>query len=420
MRYKKSKRKARQDSLLLFTGLLAVCVLVLAVVVIPQLGGMTVPVSTPPESGLPGVTASREPEVSSEPESVVPDPVSIHILGAGDNLIHSTLYKQANARAGGGDDYDFSPVYERIASLVEAADVAVVNQETILAGDELEVSDYPNFCSPTQVGDQLIKIGFDVFTQGNNHVLDKGQKGMDAALRYWDKQKDKGIEAIGLYKNDEDMQNIRIVEREGIKTAHIGVTTMTNGIPMPKGTSNRLIMADNEELIQQLIEKAEGMADVVVVSVHWGNENTNTPTEEQKNLAKKMSDWGADIIFGNHAHTLQPVEYLEREDGTRSVVIYAMGNLVSAQSDPMNMIHGFLDVTVTKNFETNKTEITDVKLIPSVTHYDSGYKNNRLYLLSEYTEELASSHGVHDNYRYFSLEYLQNLVTDTIDAQFLE
>lgn len=420
MRYKRSKRKTRQDSLLLFTGLLAVCVLVLAVVVIPQLGGSTVPVSAPPESCLPGVTVSREPEVSSEPESVVTDPVSIHILGAGDNLIHSTLYKQANARAGGGNDYDFSPVYERIASLVEAADVAVVNQETILAGDELEVSDYPNFCSPTQVGDQLIKIGFDVFTQGNNHVLDKGQKGMDAALRYWDKQKDKGIEAIGLYKNDEDMQNIRIVEREGIKTAHIGVTTMTNGIPMPKGTSNRLIMADDEELIQQLIEKAEGMADVVVVSVHWGNENTNTPTEEQKNLAKKMSDWGADIIFGNHAHTLQPVEYLEREDGTRSVVIYAMGNLVSAQSDPMNMIHGFLDVTVTKNFETKETEITDVKLIPSVTHYDSGYKNNRLYLLSEYTEELASSHGVHDNYRYFSLEYLQNLVTDTIDAQFLE
>lgn len=420
MRYKRSKRKTRQDSLLLFTGLLAVCVLVLAVVVIPQLGGSTVPVSAPPESGLPGVTVSREPEVSSEPEPVVPDPVSIHILGAGDNLIHSTLYKQANARAGGGNDYDFSPVYERIASLVEAADVAVVNQETILAGDELEVSDYPNFCSPTQVGDQLIKIGFDVFTQGNNHVLDKGQKGMDAALRYWDKQKDKGIEAIGLYKNDEDMQNIRIVEREGIKTAHIGVTTMTNGIPMPKGTSNRLIMADDEELIQQLIEKAEGMADVVVVSVHWGNENTNTPTKEQKNLAKKMSDWGADIIFGNHAHTLQPVEYLEREDGTRSVVIYAMGNLVSAQSDPMNMIHGFLDVTVTKNFETKETEITDVKLIPSVTHYDSGYKNNRLYLLSEYTEKLASSHGVHDNYRYFSLEYLQNLVTNTIDAQFLE
>lgn len=204
------------------------------------------------------------------------------------------------------------------------------------------------------------------------------------------------------------------MEREGIKTAHIGITTM------PKGTSNRLIMADDEELIQQLIEKAHKMADVVVVSIHWGNENTNTPTEDQKSLAKKMSNWGADIIFGNHAHTLQPVEYLEREDGGRSVVIYAMGNLASAQADPMNMIHGFLDVTVTKDFATNETEITGVKLIPSVAHYDSGYKNNRLYLLSDYTEELALSHGVHDNYRYFNLGYLQNLVTDTIDSEFLE
>lgn len=184
MSYKRGKRKEKRDALLLFTGLLAVCVLVLAVVVVPQLGRGTVPVSAPPESVLPSATGSEGPEVSSEPEPVVPDPVSIHILGAGDNLIHSTLYKQANARAGGGDDYDFGPVYERIASLVEAADIAVVNQETLLAGDGLEVSDYPNFCSPTQVGDELIKIGFDVFSQGNNHVLDKGQKGMDAALRY--------------------------------------------------------------------------------------------------------------------------------------------------------------------------------------------------------------------------------------------
>ena len=134
-----------------------------------------------------------------------------------------------------------------------------------------------------------------------------------------------------------------------------------------------------------------------------------------------MVNWGADIIFGNHAHTLQPLTVLTREsDGAQCPVIYAMGNFVSAQAYGMNMISGMLDVTVTKDFETGKTTFTDMTFKPIVTHYGAGYSDITIYPLSEYTDELAASHGVCARTPAFSLAYLNQFVADTIPEEYLD
>ncbi|HBG54776.1 MAG TPA: capsule biosynthesis protein, partial [Ruminococcaceae bacterium] len=179
---------------------------------------------------------------------------------------------------------------------IRAADVAVVNQETVLAGRVLPPSNYPLFNSPTQVGDALVGAGFDVINHANNHILDMGEKGIRATLDYWDT---KPVKVVGAYRSDADLENIRIVTAKGVRTAHIGVTEMTNGRYLPKNSQYRLIYAKDTALIQRLIKKAKSMADVVVVSVHWGTEDTYTLTQSQKTLAQQMVDWGADIIFGN-------------------------------------------------------------------------------------------------------------------------
>ena len=220
------------------------------------------PASSAPQSGEKGGGYAS----SSAPSSAAPKDVSITILGAGDDLIHGSIYKQAQQRAG-GTGYDFAPVYAHVADQIRSADIAVINQETVLAGKVLPVSDYPRFNSPTEVGDALTDIGFDVINHANNHILDKGEKGIKATLDYWDT---KPVKVTGVYRNDEDLENIRIIEKKGIKTAYLGVTEMTNGLYLPKGSPYRIVYASDTELIQHLIEKAKSMADVVVVSVHWG------------------------------------------------------------------------------------------------------------------------------------------------------
>lgn len=366
---------------------------------------------------VPVSTGSSEPlaessEQSSEPE----EPVSITILGAGDNLIHDGIYLQANRRTG-GQGYDFTPVYERVKDDIQSADVAVINQETVLAGEVFPLSGYPMFNSPVEVGDTLVDLGFDVICHANNHVLDKGTDGIQATLDYWDTQP---VEVIGVYRNTEDLDRIRIVEKNGIKTAHVAFTEMTNGLYLPQGSDFRIVYTSEEEEMERLIKKAKSMADVVVVSIHWGNENTTEITPNQEELSQKMVDWGADIIFGNHAHVIQPLKVLTRADGTECPVIYALGNFVSAQAYGYNLVSGLLTVTMTKEPGSDKVVYDGMKFEPIVTHYNSGYSDITIYPLSEYTEELAAAHGVRQRTPDFSLDYINEMVNRSIPEKYLQ
>ena len=367
--------------------------------------------------------AAASPAASSAPASraapssskAVQEPVSITILGAGDDLIHSTLYNRAKKLAG-GNGYNFDPMYARVASRIQGADIAVINQETPLASKVAPISGYPLFNSPTEVGDELVKLGFDVINHANNHILDMGEKGIKATLDYWDTQP---VKVVGVYRNDADLENIRIVEAKGIKTAHIGITEMTNGLYLPQGSDYRIIYAKDTELIKQLIQKAKSMADVVVISVHWGTEDTYTLTDAQKKLAQEMVDWGADIIFGNHPHVVQKLELLTRSsDGAKCPVIFALGNFISGQLYGRNMVSGLLTVTMTKNFETGKTTYSGMKFEPIVTHYGSKFADLQIYPLSEYSEALASKHGVRKNSPEFSMEFIRNVIDSNIPKEY--
>ena len=71
----------------------------------------------------------------------------VSLVMVGDNLIHSSIYKDANKNAN-YDGYDFKPMYTYIKEIVQNYDLAYYNQETILGGEELGLSDYPPFNSP--------------------------------------------------------------------------------------------------------------------------------------------------------------------------------------------------------------------------------------------------------------------------------
>ena len=161
------------------------------------------------------------------------------------------------------------------------------------------------------------------------------------------------------------------------------------------------------------------MADVVVVSAHWGTENSYKLTETQTQLSQKMVDWGADIIFGNHPHVVQQLTVLTRSDGTKCPVIYSMGNLVSTMQLGDDMVSGLLTVTMTKNFETNKTTFTNMKFTPTVTQYEAHATNVSIYPLSEYSDALAKQHGIRKFTPEFSMQFIRNILKKSIPEQYL-
>lgn len=367
------------------------------------------------DTGTGAVPAGGEPEQTSSQAPVVKEPSTVRLMSAGDNLIHSSIYKQAKARGTNGS-YDFSYAYKNIADIIAQADLPVINQETVIA-PIYEPSDYPCFNSPPELGDEMLKLGFKVFNHANNHILDKGTKGTLSCLNdFWAKRPQALV--TGAYRDEEDLNTVKTMTVKDITFSFIGITEHTNGIKLPKDTPVRLIYTENEELIKKQIEAAREKSDCVVVFAHWGVEGTHTVAQRQKDLAKKMVDWGADIILGTHPHVLQSIEMLKKPDGTDAPVIYSLGNFISAQSEAPNMIGGILDLKVTKNFETDSITVSDVKLIPTITQYESRYSNIRIIPWASYTKQLADQHGVKDSR--FTYDYIQKTLDSVIGEEYLE
>lgn len=372
------------------------------------------------QKALSVTASSEEPSKPSEPpeDKVVvaekkPEPKSIKFLAVGDNLIHDGLYLQAKSMAG-GDGYDFSYSYQFVADRIAGADIASINQETVIYS-EAPPSPYPFFNSPKEVGEEMVKIGFNVINLANNHIYDKGEKGLLSCLNFWNSQP---IKYTGAYLNQEDFDEVRVVEKNGITFGFVGLTELTNGLSLSPESDTILLRLKDEELIKQKIEKTKAVSDLVVVNAHWGIEYTHEPNYIQKDMAQKMVEWGADIIIGHHPHVIQPIEYIERTDGSRGIVVYSLGNFISMQQYGPRMLGGMVEIEITKD-ENGEATFEAPLFTPLITHYYSGYKNGAVYLREDYTEELAQSHGCISSSPEFGLDYIDNTVKKVIGSEFL-
>ena len=350
---------------------------------------------------------------SSQVEEPKKDSI-VRVVAVGDNLIHDGIYNQAHQRAKDGT-YDFDYAYQYVEQLIQPADIAILNQETPIANDLFPPSNYPMFNSPTQLGDKMIDMGFNVISHSNNHILDKGVKGMLATLDYWDSR---NTMYYGAYRNQADLDNIRIKEVNGIKFSFVGFMEHTNGLKLPSNTEAKLVYTSQVEEMERLIKKARSMSDVVVVSVHWGVETINQVTDKQKSLAKQFVEWGTDIIIGTQPHTIQTMEYLDKPNGGKAFVAYSLGNFISAQSYNLTMVGGLIDLNVKKEGATGKISIEDVKCVPIITHYDSGYRNIRSYPYSMYNEQLANLHGIKSTNQWYDMKFIDKLVNENIPEEF--
>lgn len=350
-----------------------------------------------------------QPEPEPEPE---PEPARATLLAVGDNLIHDVLYNQAFRRTG-GSGYDFLPVYSAVSSQLAGADIAFINQETMMAGSQ-PLSNYPAFNSPPALAGQLAKLGFDVVNLANNHMLDVGVSGLEETVSLFDTLP--AITRIGAF-HDAQESRLRLIEKNGITFAFLGFADYTNASGT-MGAPEMVTYTNQREQMAEQIAAAREAADVVVASVHFGNENTNVPTAAQRDTAQFFCDCGVDIVLGHHSHVIQPVEWLENAQGGRTLVFFSLGNFVSAQRGANNLMGIMSQITVCKQPE-GKVTVKDPVVTPIVTHYGPGYQELSLCLLKNYTEEQAASHGARGFGADFSLQNLHRLLSETIDAKYL-
>ena len=364
-------------------------------------------------------SGSAAPEEPQAAVTVTPEPVNqVSLVACGDNLIHERLYEQAAARSADGT-YNFGYLYQGVSPFIKEHDAAWIDVETLI-NDVYEPSGYPVFSTPGADGQSLIDAGFNVFSLSNNHVYDYLGDGIQATLDFWNTKRDQGIITTGLWTPG-DYSNIPILEKNGYKIAFLTYTEVTNN-DEPADTPERVIYMSETDTIQQQIAQARQSADAVVVSCHWGVEDSHDVTDEQRAAAQNIADWGADVIIGDHPHVIQDGQWIQASDGRQVFCVYSLGNLVSTQEQPDELIGVMLDCTLSFTDNGNGTKtctIQNPRLIPTVTDYGEGGTNSHTVLFSDYTEEQADAHGIRENNPEFSLEYIKGVLETNISGDFL-
>ena len=311
----------------------------------------------------------------------------LSLVMVGDNLLHMPLVSNAQTEDG---SYNFDSLYEEMLPYFKDADISVIVQETILGGKSLGYSGYPLFNSPQEVGDALANAGFDIVLSATNHALDKGEKGIANTLDFWKKYPD--VTVLGINESQEAYDTVNYIEKNGIKLAVLNYTDSTNGISPPQ-SKQYIINKVNRDKIEKDLKTAEETADFTVVFMHWGTEYRFTADDSQKDLAQFMAEHGADLIMGSHPHVIEPAEWIETENGNKTLVFYSLGNYVSRQKEAANLVGAMGRVKICSS-EDRGTYVDSVSVMPTVTHYNTSSRGFRVYPLKDYTDELAAKHGV--------------------------
>ncbi len=372
-----------------------------------------------PEKSLPGAPQINEKNIdesSAFTETAAPQPVRISFLAAGDNIVYrGNVGEAAKYAVPGGRAYNFMHQYEEVASLIGEADIAFVNQETLMAGGDYGFSYYPGFNGPQDMGHDLVGLGFDIVNIANNHMLDRGTDALIKTIGFW--RGDTSAFTVGDYLGTEEYESVRIYEDRGVKIAFLSYTFGTNR-GLGAGSPDIVIPYINEETVVRQVSAARSSADLVFVSLHWGEENRFLPDSDQVELAQLMCALGVDVIIGHHPHVVSPVVWLEGADGHKTLCAYSLGNFAAEMSEDYNMVGGLLTFDIVSE-SGKRPYIADPLLIPVVYYYNMSFRMNGVYLMRDFTEEMAASHGIGFYGNAMTLEKLKSYVTDHVSGEFL-
>lgn len=242
-------------------------------------------------------------------------PPQASIVFVGDIMLSRTVAKKMWEK---GADFPFASS----TNIIRGADIAFGNLETtITEGDPVEAFEM-RFRADAHAGSALKDAGFDILSLANNHTFDFGERGLLDTLTALDTV---GIVHVGAGRDDVEAGQPMFVSVNGIQFAFLAYTDghfsgREAGAERPGAAFMR------PERMKVAVEGAKTFADIVIVSMHSGDEYELEPNENQKAFARAAIDAGADIVVGHHPHVVQSAEIYQGKP-----IYYSLGNFVFDQ-----------------------------------------------------------------------------------------
>ena len=253
------------------------------------------------------------------------------IIAVGDVLLHDSVqegaaeHKLADLNADG-----FDHLYEQVSQYLAGADLTFANLETPITVTPPRGKGRWLFSAPPASVLALKRAGVDVVSVAYNHALDQGRAGLTETLAHLDEL---GMAHVGAGATVDDALTPRIFELNGIRVAMLGFAEFLNGHGEDKKSDlmQMPVAIFDPKRATAAVAAAAKLADVVIVSVHWGVEYRSVPRMMEVEYAHALMEAGATAVLGHHPHVLQPIELYTTKSGRRGVIFYSLGNFIANQ-----------------------------------------------------------------------------------------
>lgn len=347
---------------------------------------------------LPTTSSNAEGESSQEAAKEPPKAGRVSFVAVGDNLPDEYIGYYADKLAGKMEDdkYDYEPIFVPIVSYIQAADLAYIDQETHIGGNDLGPSGYPSFNTTDEMATAVVNAGFDFVASATNHSYDYGALGaLEHSLSVWEKQP---VAFTGTAVTEEQYNRIAMQERNGITFALLNYTYGVNAYTQDQLPQYAVNFIDENRIRANVARAREEGADVVLVAMHWGTENQTTANEEQKEWAQQLADLDVDVVLGSHPHVIGPMDWVANSNGSghKTLVAYSLGNFLADHEEPYkeNVLEGMLSCDFVRDEGSPEVRIENIKWTPLICQSNDERDEFAVYAVDDYTEELAKKNRV--------------------------
>ena len=278
---------------------------------------------------------------------------------------------------------DSSP-FSGVSDVTSSVDLLLINFENAATTSDNQVKgDVALKCSPTYV--PLAKANNQTIAAlANNHAFDYGIVGMNDTLK---NLKDAGITPIGAGNSESEAHQSVTKEINGRKITVLNYMDSENFaeypqsvLPYANGNDAGYSAYSFEDAKKQIGENND--SDIIIAYMHYGNEYSTSPNENQINISHELIDLGADVVLGAHPHVTQGIEVYNGKP-----IFYSLGNFIFDQSNEATHSAYFVKINLVN--DTGECSVYPIYISNYLPQYmDSESGKSLLSNLSPQTDQL--------------------------------
>lgn len=287
-------------------------------------------------------------------------------------------------------------VDKKMETMLNSADFRIFNLEVPLTDEENPIKKCgPNLIAPTSCINGIKKLGVDLFTLANNHIMDNGAEGLESTIAVL---KENEIDYVGAGENLTKARKPYIIENNGIKIGVYACAEHEFSIAEKNHAGSNPF--DSLESLDHIAE-IKNQCDYVIVLYHGGKEHYRYPSPNLQKVCRKMCDKGADLVVCQHSHCIGC-----EEKYNNSTIVYGQGNFIfDAKSDEYWNSALLIEADFTDRMEIKYVPIEKVNGKINIAENENVLKE-----FNERSEQIKNPEFIEKKYAEFADSMLQGYI----------